>query len=135
MSLEIKTSRSCLDFVVCCFSNRFAILTSIVAFVQILKGALLTCWGWGWWGGGGSRVSLLRRRLSLTWWSLRSLLLVFFFFLVRCNGASRLRWHCLGPDLRAGVVMAARVHPVCLCMMLHTPTHKHTRESVCWKYS
>lgn len=41
-----------MDFVVCCFSNRFAIPTSNVAFVQILKGALLTGAGLG--GGGGS---------------------------------------------------------------------------------
>lgn len=130
MSLEIKTSRLCVDFVVCCFSNRFAIPTSIVAFVQIVKGALLTCWGGGWpWIAAAvtSQPYLVEFEVSP--------LDFFFFLLVRCNGASRLSWHCLGPDLRAGVVMAAKVHALCLCMMLHTPTHKHTMESVYWKYS
>lgn len=57
MSLEIKMSRSCVDFVVCCFSNRFAIPTSIMAFVQIQKGALRTCWPWGWRVGRQPRVA------------------------------------------------------------------------------
>lgn len=73
MSLEIKTSRSCVDFVVvCCFPNRFAIPTSIVAFVQIVKGALLTCWG-----GGGVAMCRCCSNVSALPGGLTSLLFFF----------------------------------------------------------
>lgn len=42
------------------------------------------------------------------------------------HGASCLRWHCLGPDPGAGVVMAAGVRGVCLGVKLQTHTHART---------
>lgn len=121
MFLELKMFPSCMNFVV-----RFQLVQHLPGLscwvCADFKWCILTLWL--------KSIQLWEESLSLNCRSLGEILspyIFFFFFPVRCNGASRLRWHCLGPDLRAGVVMAAGVHAVCLCMM---PTYTHNGKCV-----